>query len=98
MDRGAWGAGHMVHGVAKSRTQLKHLVRHNLAHTHTQTFLYVRLPMKEEGKVERIVLYISSITAFITRLQLLIAQLTHYHIRHRRAGIMSSCPFSLAEH
>ena len=91
---GAYGSrGHKESDTteALSQTQLS-------THTHTQTFLYVRLPMKEEGKVERILLYISSITAFITRLQLLIAQLTHYHIRHRRAGIMSSCPFSLAEH
>ena len=92
------GVGLMVHGVEKSRTQLKHLVGHNLAHTRTQTFLYVHLPMKEEGKAEPVLLYISSITAFITRLQLLMAQLTHYHIRHMRAGITSSCPFSLAGH
>ena len=92
------GVGLMVHGVEKSRTQLKHLVGHNLAHTRTQTSLYVCLPMKEEGKAEHVLLYISSITAFITRLQLLMAQLTHYHIRHMRAGITSSCPFSLAGH
>ena len=88
----------MVHGATKSQTQLKHLVGHNLAHTHTQTFLYVHLPMKEEGKVEHMLLYISSITAFITRFQSLIEQLIHYHIRHMKGGLMSSCPFSVAEH
>ena len=97
MDRGAWGGGGlMAHGATKSRTQLKHLVGHNLAHTHT--FLYVHLPMKEEEKVELMLLYISSITAFITRFQLLIEQLIHYHIRHMKGGVMSSCPFSVAEH
>ena len=88
----------MVHGATKSQTQLKHLVGHNLAHTHTQTFLYVHLPMKEEGKVEHMLLYISSITAFITRFQSLIEQLIHYHIRHMKGGLMSSCLFSVAEH
>lgn len=98
MDR-RLGGGAYGPRFAKKSDATERLVRHNSTNTHTHTdFSICASPNEEEGKSRRILLYISSITAFITRLQLLIAQLTHYHIRHRRAGIMSSCPSSLAEH